>query len=332
MYKNLNIHKNSFKLGFLFTEKHNNNNKQTMTKCNFIVTIIVASLTLNNLYAQGCSDAGFCTINSFKPSSLDTTKALNNQIKVGVFFGKADNSISIFGNYIEYNRQLTTKLGVDVKLTTLAQSGNGISVFGLSDIFVNTNFKASEKLKFTLGAKIPLSNASKMKNNSPLPMDYQASLGTLDLVFGVGYTIQKIQLVAAIQQPLTQNKNQFFASIYPINSTLRAFSSTNKFQRNADVLLRISYPLQVGSKIRITPSVLPIYHLKNDQYTDELNVKREINGSKGLTLNGNVYMDYEINTKNTIQLNVGMPFVVRNTRPDGLTRSFVANVEYKIKF
>ena len=44
------------------------------------------------------------------------------------------------------------------------------------------------------------------------------------------------------------------------------------------------------------------------------------------------YLDYEINSKNIIQLNLGMPFIVRDIRPDGLTRSFIANIEYKIKF
>lgn len=78
--------------------------------------------------------------------------------------------------------------------------------------------------------------------------------------------------------------------------------------------------------------MLPIYHLTNDKFTDELNIKREIEGSQGLTLNGNVYFDYEFNAKSSLQLNVGMPFVVRDARPDGLTRSFIANLEYRIKF
>ena len=47
---------------------------------------------------------------------------------------------------------------------------------------------------------------------------------------------------------------------------------------------------------------------------------------------GNVYFDYEINPKNAIQINIGTPFVVREARPDGLTRSFIANLEYKIIF
>jgi len=304
-----------------------------MTKLKFILlTITILCFLTNYTYGQGCSDAGFCTINSFKPNSTDSTEVINNQFKIGFFFGKADNSISVYGNYLEYNRQLGEKFGLDIKLAALAQNGNGISTYGLSDVFLNTNYKASEKIKITLGAKIPLSFANKSFKNLPLPMDYQASLGTFDLIFGVGYEIKKLQLVAAIQQPLTQNDNQFIASNYPINSKLSAFQSTNKFQRSGDVLLRVSYPISISSKLKLTPSILPIYHLSNDKYTDEFNVKKEIIGSQGVTLNGNVYLDYEINNKNIIQFNIGMPFIVRDSRPDGLTRSLIANLEYRIKF
>lgn len=303
------------------------------TKLKFILLATTLLFLLTNYtYGQGCSDAGFCTINSFKPNSTDSAEVINNQFKIGAFYGKADNSISVYGNYLEYNRQLGKKFGLDAKLTTLAQNGNGISAFGLSDVFLNANFKASESVKFTLGAKIPLSSASKSFDNLPLPMDYQASLGTFDIIFGIGYEVRKIQFVVAIQQPLTQNDNQFIAANYPTDSKLKTFQSTNKFQRSGDILLRVSYPFILNSKFKFTPSILPIYHLTNDKYTDEFNVKQEIKGSQGLTLNGNAYLDYEINSKNIIQLNVGIPFIVRDARPDGLTRSFIANLEYRIKF
>ena len=300
-------------------------------KCIFIALGVLALFT-NNSFGQGCSDAGFCTIDSFKPTSTDSIKAATNQVKVGAFFGGADNSISVYGSYLEYNKQFNEKFGIDVKLTSLAQNGNEISVFGLSDVFLNANYRASEKLKLTLGAKIPLSKADKSYNGLPLPMDYQASLGTFDLIFGLGYTIEKLQLVAAIQQHLTQNDNRFLSSSYPANSKLSAFQSTNKFKRSGDVLLRASYPIALNQKLKLTPSLLPIYHLANDTYTDEFNIEKEIKGSQGLTLNGNIYLDYEIDRKNSIQFNIGAPFVVRDSRPDGLTRSFVANLEYRIRF
>ncbi|HEU4496813.1 MAG TPA: hypothetical protein VFR70_07150 [Flavobacterium sp.] len=304
-----------------------------MKKYKFILTAAALfSLVAINSYGQGCSDAGFCTLASFKPNSTDSIEVFNSQFKIGAFIGGADHSISAYGSYLEYNTQLSPKFGLDAKLTTLAQNGNGIAVFGLSDIFVNASYKAGEKTKLTLGAKIPLSDAGKTYNNLPLPMDYQASLGTFDLIFGIGYEIKKIQLAVAVQQPLAQNGNEFLPSSYPADSKLRTFQATNKFERGGDILLRASYAASLSPKLRLTPSILPIYHYANDKYTDEFNVKREISGSRGLTLNGNVYLDYQINSRNMLQFNAGIPFVVRDSRPDGLTRSFVANLEYRIKF
>ena len=303
-----------------------------MIRLNYFSVIALYFLQINLSFGQGCSDAGFCTIHSFKPISTDSSGVLRNQFKIGTFLGNADNSISVYGGYFEYSKQLNSKFGLDTKLTTIAQTGNEISVFSLSDIFVNANYKATERLKFTFGAKIPLSQANKTKDNLPLPMDYQPSLGSFDLIFGVGYKIKKMQFVAAIQQPITQNDNRFLATNYPFTAKFRTFQSTNKFERAGDVLLRISHPLSINSKLKLTPTILPIYHLNNDKYVDEFDVKKEIIGSKGLTLNGNFYLDYNVAENRTIQFNFGMPLIVRDARPDGLTRGFIANLEYSIRF
>lgn len=297
--------------------------------------ITLANLLLfatNFLMAQGCSDAGFCTINSFKPNTHDSSSATKHQVKIGVSYGFADHTISVLGNYLEYNRQLTKKWSVDVKLTSLAQNGNSISTFGMSDLFVNANYSINPTLRLTLSTKVPFSKADRKENNLPLPMDYQASLGTYDLIVGIGYEFKKIQFVAALQQPLTQNDNQFLSSLYPANSVIRAIQSTRQFKRSADVLLRVSYPIVMTKKLLLTPGLLPIYHLANDRYTDELNIEREINSSQGLTLNGTLFLDYTINRRHALQFNAGMPFVVRDERPDGLTRSLITSLEYRFRF
>jgi len=297
-----------------------------------IVFFGLTFLFTGQINAQGCSDAGICTVHSFKPNGLDSISNNPNQFKAGVSYGAADYSISVFGTYLEYDRRINEKFGLDAKLTSLSQSGNDISAFGLSDLYVNSNYRINNKASLTLGIKIPFSDANRKEDGRSLPMDYQSSLGTFDLVFGIGYAIGSLQLVAAIQQPLTQNNNEFFAEDYPLFSPLRAFQSTNQFKRSGDVLLRASYPIDFGSKFRFTPSLLPIYHLSNDKYTNKQDIEVEIEGSQGLTLNWNLYLDYELNNDQALQLNVGAPFIVRDVRPDGLTRSFVASLEYRIKF
>jgi hypothetical protein len=281
---------------------------------------------------QGCSDAGFCSINSFKPQLSDSSAKYKNQLLIGSFYGGADNAIAVYGSYLEFYRQINSKLGLDAKITSLGQSGNGITAFSVSDLFLNLDYKLIDQFKLTIGTKIPFSGANQAKNGLPLPMDYQSSLGTVDLILGFAFDWNKLMIASAIQQPFTQNDNQFLSSRYPISSPLRQFQSTNQFRRKGDVLIRIAYPVIDHGRCKVTASLLPIYHLANDQYTDDLNIVRDINGSKGLTLNGNLFFDYHINSKKSIQLNAGVPFIVRDARPDGLTRSFIVNLEYKIKF
>ncbi len=295
--------------------------------CNYLLIILVVLFT-NQAQGQGCSDAGFCTINSFKPNQSDSIAEVKSQLKAGASFGGADHSISIFAIYLEYNRKLNERIEADAKITSLSQTGNDIAAFGLSDIYLNTTYAICKKAKLTAGVKIPLTNGNRIKDDLPLPMDYQSSLGTFDLIFGLAYNFKNFQLVAAMQQPLTQNKSEFISEAYPENSPLRGFQSTNEYKRSGDVLLRLSYPVKMNKKLVITPSLLPIYHLLNDKYTDTMGIEKSIDGSQGLTLNGNLYFDYHTSTKSALQLSLGVPLVVRDARPDGLTRHFVMNLEF----
>jgi hypothetical protein len=221
----------------------------------------------------------------------------------------------------------------DIKLTALAQSGNGINTFGMGDVFITSTYNATDAIKLIGGVKVPLNTAARKLNELPLPMDYQSSLGTFDVIMGVGYSNKQLQFQTAIQLPLTQNKNQFLPMLYPSGSALRTWVPTNNFKRSADVLLRVAYLVPIAKYITITPSILPIYHLDNDSYTSNANGKSvAIEGSKGLTINGNLFIDIAISAQHSIQLNMAAPFAVRDVRPDGLTRSFLLGIEYGFRF
>lgn len=283
-------------------------------------------------YSQGCSDGGICTLNNLKPGIGELESHSYNYFKLGVGYGGADHDITIVAPYVEYWRKINNDFNLSIKLTSIAQIGANISEFDLSDIYLAGNFNLSEKLKITLGTKIPLADGNTTQNSLALPMDYQSSLGTFDLLLGLAYQVQNLHFVVAYQQPLTQNKNTFLAMDYPIDSELRSYQSTNLYQRNGDILLRASYLFVTGNRLTITPSILPIYHLGDDKFTDGAGLEQEIVGSSGLTLNINAYLDYQINPSNGLQFNIGFPVIVRESRPDGLTRHFIVNLEYKIAF
>jgi hypothetical protein len=255
-----------------------------------------------------------------------------NELRTAFNLGIADHNIIAYGGYVELNRKLGKKGSLDMRLSLLGQSGNDISVFGFSDVYLVGTYLPTPKLSLTLGTKLPLMGASREKDMLPLPMDYQSSLGTVDLIFGLGYNVSRLQLFLAMQQPLTQNQNEFLAEEYPLHSPLASFPSTNEFVRAGDLLFRASYPFRLTQNLSLSPGLLFIQHLANDRFTNFMGQRETIFGSEGLTLNGNFFFDWKLNAHSSLQLNLGAPFISRDARPEGLTRGFVANVEYRFGF
>jgi hypothetical protein len=89
-------------------------------------------------------------------------------------------------------------------------------------------------------------------------------------------------------------------------------------------LLRAGYTIVANKEFNLKASLLGIYHLSKDTYIDGniSNKPIEINGSDGITLNGTFAASYTVSSKFSIAISAGLPFVVRDVRPDGLTRSF----------
>ena len=311
-----------------------------MRKITLLLTLAVFAGGFNIVNAQGCSDAGVCTIHAFKNNTesdggSDKTK---NEVVVGFSFGNGERETSDHTTSVEYTRSLSKQTSVTGKVNFSAVTGELANTTGIGDLFLSVNhafdLKKQWQKSFIVGVKIPLRDADITKNGIYLPMPYQTSLGTTDLVLGLNFIKNSFGATVAVQQPLTSAKsNRFLPSDYPLNAITAKYLPTNKFVRKGDVLLRFSYNIKLDNKkFSIRPSLLSIYHEANDTYLDEANTRREIAKSSGLTLNGIVFADYRLNAKNSFELGVGTPFVVRTNRPDGLTRSVVASLDYKINF
>lgn len=296
----------------------------------FLFLIFIAAAP--ELLAQGCSDAGVCKIGALKPDPDYTKVHYDNVLDAGISVGAADYGITVFGGHLGYSRQFGEKWSIDTKATFLSQHGNEVSVIGLGDIFANVNYKFSQKLTLTGGVKIPLMKADRDEDGIPLPMDYQSSLGTFDLLAGIRYNPENWQWALAVQVPLQQNQNAFFPGLFPAGSMINDIQATNAFQRQADIMLHVSRTIWMSDKITFTPGLLPIYHVGEDEFTDIDGRQYSIEGSDGLTLNGTVFINVDVGSSGNFEFDLGFPFIVRDARPDGLTRSFVFGVNYSYGF
>lgn len=281
--------------------------------------------------AQGCSDAGFCTLNALKMGEESVIERPKNGLQFGFNYGAADNNVAVVSSFIDYGHQLNQHLDIHLRWGFVAQNSDIASSAGLSDLFLNVNY-SMDNFVLTGGMKIPLTDGNRKLDGLALPMDFQPSLGTFDLILGVGYQVKQLKLTLAMQQPLSQNKNSFLPADYPADSPFAGFQPTNQYIRKGDVLLRASYNLRLNKKWSLIPSVLPIYHLGNDEYTDAGGNQVILKGSQGITLNGNLMVNFEPGKNQSFQLSFASPFVTRDLRPDGLTRSFVVGLEYVLRF
>ncbi len=299
------------------------------------IIICVLFFLSNNTFvsAQGCSDAGFCTMGGLHLSDNDETQS-NSILTLGTFFGLADNAILVSGALIDYQYSFSKEFFAGIRATSLLQSGKQTSQFGLSDVFVNAGWNVSSSLSVVGGVKLPLQNSDRMLDFRPLPMDFQSSLGTIDVIGGVSYSLNEdIQLQAGFQLPLTQNKNMFTKEAF-LGTTVdfSDFQNTVEYHRAADMMFRFNYNVVNNQNFSFSTGVLPIYHLANDTYISPNGTRQEIIGSKGLTINVSLFIHYSLTDKSALELTMASPIKTRSARPDGLTRGFLSSLDYKFSF
>lgn len=305
-----------------------------------VIAFIILVGTVINLqsYAQGCSDAGFCTIGNIKPHGAALQNIKKQKLTVILANGIGDESVFVFTPGIQYDNQLSDRWTIQAKITANYASGNLGNAFGLGDAYLSGTFsikdKSSWKKSILLATKLPLNNSDIREGTRPLPMQYQSSLGTVDIIGGFSITNNKWAFATAFQQPVSgRNGNTFLPAYWNTVAALK-YAATNDFNRKGDVLLRAGYNVVPNNKLNINLGLLGIYHLGKDSYIDGniSNKPIEIKGSDGLTLNGTAAAWYRVSDKFSIGLTGGVPFVVRDVRPDGLTRSFVIAPEFIFHF
>lgn len=288
--------------------------------------------------SQGCSDAGFCTIGNQSPGFQEKAGSSNHSLGFVSAMGVGDEGVMVISPALEYNFFLSSSWAFQAKITAGYASGNLGTATGPGDIFLAGNYyfnrDANWKTSATIGIKLPLNQSDLSKNELTYPMQYQSSLGTTDILLGFSMNNNRWMFSAGWQQPISgTNKNSFIASQWSDPDAIN-YPPSNQFNRKADLLFRSNYSFIKNSKMLLNGGILGIYHLENDRYLFESPVfsPAEIYGSKGLTLNLTTSLQLELSKKFNLGFSAGMPLIVREQRPDGLTRKFVLAPELSFRF
>jgi len=301
--------------------------------CFRILVLSIFVLFSQFSFSQGCSDAGACSLGAMRDNQEQEAKrtfSLNNQLGIG------EQSVSILTTQFEYYERLNEKHGLQLRLPFTFVSGNLGSVSGIGDITLaylrKLALKKTENLSLNLGLKLATGATNLNAGNSPttLPMPYQTGLGTYDFILGVNYFHQQKWLFAAgIQVPVYQlNNNNFDTSFYSSNSDAYQYFSSSGLMRQPDVVFRAEKIFKFKEKYALQAGFIPIYHLGNDRQSLQAK-ESEIENSGGLTLNLSIALKAKLHRNWELNARFASPMMVREVRPDGLTRQMVMGLELK---
>ena len=234
-----------------------------MTGRIFIAGILVFFSTLfspQQIFAQGCSDAGFCSAGNLQ-ASADDDSTKKSTIALKAVYGAGEKGVTIIQLMPELEWSFGKHSSVQASIPFVMTSGKLGNYSGVGDAMISYSHAIpfNEKLNFgvTGGFRIPLGTTDEEADYtvssvlSPLPMPYQTGLGTTDLILGGVMNYSKWQVAVGYQMVLSDNNKNAYTDF-----GLGYFSS-NKLQRGDDALLRLGRMFDLG-KLKLTPSVLAI--------------------------------------------------------------------------
>lgn len=310
----------------------------------FLIAIVISSLAPCMAAAQGCSDAGFCTMGAMKPDQPFNKKIdlRLRSMEISFYRGTTPLTPVILVATADMNFSISKKTSFQLKVPYQAVSGSLGKTSGIGDISLcfTRNVKSNEKfdINFTLGGKLPTNRSNLEADGLPLPMYYQTSLGTYDLIAGVSMVSPRWLFATGIQCPLNHNDNRFLWSRWtqsPENTHsedyIRKYAPANQLRRGTDVMFRVERNFRF-SRFNCSLGLLPIYRITNDEIVNGEGMRFKPENARGLALSGIITAGYQFNVRTGVKLLMGRKMIQRDHNPDGLTREMVSTVSYFYRF
>jgi hypothetical protein len=307
---------------------------------------LLCLLPLSSL-SQGCSDAGFCTMGAMKPDQPYNKRIAVRlrSMEMSLYRGTTSLTPIIYVATADLNFSLNRKNTFQVKLPYQAITGRLAETGGIGDISICFTRQLVNADKFSinasLGGKIPTNQSDKAAlDGRPLPMYYQTSLGTYDVISGFSLISRQWLFATGIQIPLNQNNNQFVWSAWDGSEHEEYANHYNQamdLKRGIDVMLRVERNFRFA-KFNTSVGLLPIYRITKDEFTrsgpdaGSSLVRVKPPAASGLAASAIVTAGYSFDVRSSIKLLVGHKLTQRESNPDGLTRELVSSLTYAYRF
>ncbi len=304
-------------------------------------TLLFLSGIHQTAFAQGCSDAGFCTMGAMRPNQTFSHKAAIKlrSVEVLQYVGVTKFNDVILTSLVDVNIGIGKRGSAQFKLPYTFVSGSLANTSGTADVSIAYTHAALVKDRYqllaTLGGKLPTNNADKLSSEGrPLPMYYQTSLGTYDLVVGLSFITRKWLFATGYQHAFNQVGNDFRWSEW--NSSAQKAEALEyppswNLKRGSDVMFRIERNFR-STKWNAYIGLLTIYRITHDEVSKGTPENRiQVPNTTGPAITGLSGAGYRFSTAVALKAMVGVKIINRDTNPDGLSREFVSSLSIEIR-
>lgn len=303
-----------------------------------ILIIITTLLSSYNLYSQGCSDAGLCTI---QMNHNDEASSLNYNYSIGL--GLSSNNVLINSYKMTLFYSPLDKVTIFAGLPFSIASGDLGTQTGVGDIDFGIQYalhlENEHVIKYSMSLKSSLDREERYKMfpsgiAEPLPMVYHPSLGNDNLIIVIDYIFDKWEISGGVLIPFSQPNNNMFVTNSDLDNSIvpyifDEYQTSAGLERSEDVMLRAKREVYKTDKISVNAGINPIYRLSNNivNFTENGAEKSfEIEDSGGLTINILGDINYQLSESTFLTFSIGIPTLARQNQNDGLLRLFQSNL------
>lgn len=291
---------------------------------------------------QGCSDSGFCTMGALKPdqSYVRRIKFRVNSVELTQHLGHSKYGDWIHSTFMDVNVGITKRTFFQVRLPAYTIiEGRMPTTVGWGDTFFSFTQNVLVREKFqvsaTAGGKIYTSRADKKSSDGhSMPMYQQTSYGSNDLMFGLSLVTRQWMIATGYSRPLNATRNGFHPDEWKeseLHDLVSVYAPSVGLFKGDDIMLRVERNFRL-SRWNFYAGVLNLVRVTRDRTLDSEGRLTPVAGSDGLASNLLIGAGYQFNVHSGIRLLTASKLTERAQNPDGLSRDFVAQIAYVVRF
>ena len=246
------------------------------------------------VFGQGCSDAGLCSIGGLESlqNRISKTSIISfaHNIGMGEHFERGERKTIINSFIVGGKVFLRQGTMVDMKLPYTVVTGDLATTSGIGDISISVSQQLhssqDQSLLLTLGTRLKTNNANRTKNGRPLPMPFQTSLGTNDLLLGLTANRRDWQFSIGYQHPFGRNKNAFLKSAWPDDQEAQEYFESSGLKRGDDLAIRVEKRFE-KQRFDLFVGMLGLYRIEKDEIIKEdSEIKLSRSSAPTINING----------------------------------------------